>query len=112
MAYKFEAKPYFQPAHFGPWPVEPVLHYGDLTAMAIYYVTDKGALASMLPPGFEVPDVPSVNPEISKWMLSRSIPLAHSAEPEEIAIGALYLASEAASYVTGHTLVIDGGMLA
>ncbi len=29
MAYKFEAKPYFQPAHFGPWPVEPVLHgYG------------------------------------------------------------------------------------
>lgn len=52
------------------------------------------------------------NPEISKWMLSRSIPLARSAEPEEIAIGALYLASEAASYVTGHTLVIDGGMLA
>ena len=61
MAYKFEAKPYFQPAHFGPWPVEPVLHYGDLTGMAIYYVTDKDALGSMLPPGFEVPDVPTVN---------------------------------------------------
>lgn len=61
MSYQFEAKPYFQPAHFGPWPVEPVLHYGDLTAMYINYVTDKDALASMLPPGFEPTDVPTVN---------------------------------------------------
>ncbi len=44
------------------------------------------------------------------WL--RMIPLARMAVPEEIAYGALYLASEAASYVSGHTLVIDGGMLA
>jgi 3-oxoacyl-[acyl-carrier protein] reductase len=56
--------------------------------------------------------VDAYNPEISKWMLAQSIPLARSAQPEEIATGALYLASEAASYVTGHTLVIDGGMMA
>ena len=61
MAYKFEAKPYFQPAHFGPWPVEPVLHYGDLTAMYINYTTDKDAVASLLPPGFEPTDIPSVS---------------------------------------------------
>jgi NAD(P)-dependent dehydrogenase (short-subunit alcohol dehydrogenase family) len=30
--------------------------------------------------------------------------------PDEIAGGALYLASDAASFLTGHTLVIDGGM--
>jgi NAD(P)-dependent dehydrogenase (short-subunit alcohol dehydrogenase family) len=30
--------------------------------------------------------------------------------PDEIAGGALYLASDSASFVTGHTLVIDGGM--
>jgi acetoacetate decarboxylase len=61
MAYKFEAKPYFQPAHFGPWPIEPVLHYGDLTSMFISYITDKDAVASMLPPGFEPSDVPTVS---------------------------------------------------
>lgn len=36
-------------------------------------------------------------------------PLRRLAEPEEIAAGAVFLASNLASYVTGHTLVIDGG---
>jgi len=37
------------------------------------------------------------------------IPLKRPGTPEDIAYGALYLASDAASYVTGSTLVIDGG---
>jgi len=37
-------------------------------------------------------------------------PLARMARAEEIAAGVLYLSSGAASYVTGHNLVIDGGM--
>ncbi len=40
----------------------------------------------------------------------RMTPLKRYAQPEEIAGGALYLASDSASYLTGHTLVIDGGM--
>jgi NAD(P)-dependent dehydrogenase (short-subunit alcohol dehydrogenase family) len=32
-------------------------------------------------------------------------------EPEEVATLAIYLASDAASYVTGSTVVIDGGMM-
>jgi NAD(P)-dependent dehydrogenase (short-subunit alcohol dehydrogenase family) len=45
-------------------------------------------------------------------MVLRRTPLGRVGEPDEIAGGALYLASDSASYLTGHTLVIDGGMRA
>lgn len=40
----------------------------------------------------------------------RKIPLARPGEPQEIARVAVFLASEECSYVTGHTLVADGGL--
>ena len=43
--------------------------------------------------------------------LSR-IPLGRYAQPQEIAYGVLYLASDESSYVTGAELVIDGGYTA
>ena len=49
------------------------------------------------------------NDELLKHVLSRT-PLGRYGTPDEIAGGALYLASDAASFLTGHTLVIDGGM--
>jgi NAD(P)-dependent dehydrogenase (short-subunit alcohol dehydrogenase family) len=44
--------------------------------------------------------------------LMQHIPLGRPAEPEEIAQGALFLASPASSYVNGHTLTIDCGWTA
>jgi len=42
----------------------------------------------------------------------RHIPMGRPAEPAEMVGAAVYLASEEASYVTGTTLVVDGGYLA
>jgi NAD(P)-dependent dehydrogenase (short-subunit alcohol dehydrogenase family) len=38
-------------------------------------------------------------------------PLKRRGMPEEIAEAAVWLCSNAASYVTGHTMVVDGGFL-
>ncbi len=46
-----------------------------------------------------------------EWYVGRrKIPLARPGEPEEIARVAVFLASSDASYITGHTLVVDGGL--
>jgi NAD(P)-dependent dehydrogenase (short-subunit alcohol dehydrogenase family) len=46
---------------------------------------------------------------LSAMVIGRT-PAGRIGVPDEIAGGALYLASDAASFLTGHTLVIDGGM--
>ena len=45
-----------------------------------------------------------------KDTLNETLPLGRSGLTDDIAYGALYLASEEGSYVTGHDLVIDSGI--
>jgi len=51
------------------------------------------------------------NPENRHRMLSR-IPLGRFGNAEEMAAGIRYLISPQASYITGHTLMLDGGLIA
>jgi NAD(P)-dependent dehydrogenase (short-subunit alcohol dehydrogenase family) len=43
-------------------------------------------------------------------MIKQRTPLGRIAQPDEIAGGAVYLCADAANFLTGHTLVIDGGL--
>jgi NAD(P)-dependent dehydrogenase (short-subunit alcohol dehydrogenase family) len=44
--------------------------------------------------------------------IATRVPMARVSEPSEIAEAILWLASDSASYVTGHTLIVDGGLTA
>jgi NAD(P)-dependent dehydrogenase (short-subunit alcohol dehydrogenase family) len=51
-------------------------------------------------------------PEDARRRRVERIPMGRFGEPEDVARAALFLASDDASYVTGHTLAVDGGYLA
>ena len=47
-----------------------------------------------------------------EYVATENAPLGRYGKPEEVAYGALYLASDESSYVTGAELIIDGGYTA
>ena len=54
----------------------------------------------------------SSDPEGTRQSLIKSIPLGRLAKPEEIGKAVLFLCSDYASYITGTSLIVDGGLLA
>jgi acetoacetate decarboxylase len=52
---------YLMPVSFGEMPYQEVAHYGDVWSLAVIYLTDRDALARLLPPPFEPADEPLVS---------------------------------------------------
>ena len=70
-----------------------------------------GVLANSLAPGFVDTDLTSQNnpPEVMAEIAAR-IPLGRLAKPAEIAKVAAFLVSDENTYLTGQTIVVDGGL--
>jgi NAD(P)-dependent dehydrogenase (short-subunit alcohol dehydrogenase family) len=51
------------------------------------------------------------DPEEAVRSIGRTIPLGRVGQPEDIAKAVYFLASADAGYITGATLVVDGGLL-
>ena len=83
---------------------------------AVQYAKDGIRVNSIHPGGTVTPmtqqPLPGSERDDDDSVSSPGIPLGRSAMPEEIAYGALYLASDDSSYVTGAELVMDGGFTA
>jgi NAD(P)-dependent dehydrogenase (short-subunit alcohol dehydrogenase family) len=78
-------------------------------AMAAEFV-DHGIRANALAPGTTDTDMVRNNsPEAQERMANAGL-IKRMADPTEIANGALFLAADASSFMTGQVLVIDGGM--
>ncbi len=82
-----------------------------LTKSAAKELGSRGVRVNAIAPGFIQSDMTDVLPEeVKKGMLSQ-IAMKRCGQPEEIANIASFLASDAASYITGQVIVADGGML-
>jgi 3-oxoacyl-[acyl-carrier protein] reductase len=73
-------------------------------------VASRGVTINAVAPGFVVTAMTNVLAEAQKTKLSEAIPLKRLGQPEDIAGAVVYLASDEASWVTGATLHVNGGM--
>lgn len=73
-------------------------------------IGSRNITVNVVAPGFIESDMTSGLPEDLSAKLIEHIPMGRMGAPEEIANTITFLASDAASYVTGHTLHVNGGM--
>lgn len=73
-------------------------------------VASRNITVNCIAPGFIESPMTDVLKDDSKAALIDKIPMGRMGSPEEIAYGCLFLSSKEASYVTGQTIHINGGM--
>ncbi|MGQ0830181.1 MAG: SDR family oxidoreductase [Microthrixaceae bacterium] len=105
-------------ASVGGYSVEPGIGIYNTTKAALIHLT-KTLAAELAPsvrvnaiaPGLVKTDMARALWEPAEERVAASMPLGRLGEPVDIANAALFLASDLASWITGHTLVVDGGAL-
>ncbi|MDX1501709.1 MAG: 3-oxoacyl-[acyl-carrier-protein] reductase [Thermoanaerobaculia bacterium] len=73
-------------------------------------LASRNITVNVVAPGYIETSMTAGLPEASRKELAAAIPLKRIGTAEEIAAACVYLASEEASYVTGHVLNVSGGL--
>lgn len=74
-------------------------------------VAQRNITANAVAPGYVETELTGVLSEEIKEQIRAQIPAGRIGEPEEIADAVAFLAGEGASYLTGQTITVDGGMV-
>ena len=82
-----------------------------LTKATAKEVGARGITVNAIAPGFITTDMTAQIPEQNQKQLLEMIPLRGFGHPEDVADAVCFLASDAARYITGQTLQVDGGMV-
>jgi 3-oxoacyl-[acyl-carrier protein] reductase len=81
-----------------------------LTKSLARELAGRGVTANVVAPGFVTTDMTAAIPEEQQKAMLAAIPLERFGAPDDVAAAVLFLCSDAAGYITGQTLVVDGGM--
>ncbi|QDS95644.1 3-oxoacyl-[acyl-carrier-protein] reductase FabG [Roseimaritima multifibrata] len=73
-------------------------------------LANRGITVNCVAPGFIASDMTAKLGDVVMGEVRKQIPANRVGEPEDVAAAVLFLASPAAGYITGQTLIVDGGM--
>ncbi len=73
-------------------------------------MASRGVTANAVAPGFIETDMTTALGDTMRQQILGTIPLGRLGQAEEVAQAVVFLASDAAGYITGQTLAVDGGM--
>jgi 3-oxoacyl-[acyl-carrier protein] reductase len=73
-------------------------------------VASRDVTVNAVAPGYIETDMTRALPEASKKALIDSIPMQRIGRPEDVAAAVVFLASDAAGYITGQVLQVNGGL--